>query len=175
MNYCDNCQSNDSTVHEVSVEGVEVNALLCDNCLEKNELENLDITTCGHDTIECPNHEGNFDCNPFCALCEGDQEYCPTCEDPTQAEVDAFIDTPTREDDPYTEAWLCFDCAYDIMSHGTANWSDLYDIENPEAGIREFSKSPCPKCEDALHGTRYLCAFWGNGTMSDKHNNKETN
>jgi hypothetical protein len=25
--------------------------------------------------IECPNHEGNFDCTPFCPLCEGEQEY----------------------------------------------------------------------------------------------------
>jgi hypothetical protein len=25
--------------------------------------------------IECPNHEGNFDCTPFCNLCEGEQEY----------------------------------------------------------------------------------------------------
>jgi hypothetical protein len=23
---------------------------------------------------ECPNHEGNFDCTPFCRLCEGNQE-----------------------------------------------------------------------------------------------------
>lgn len=36
---------------------------------------------CGHNKIECPNHEGNWDCNPFCRLCEGDQEYCPTCEE----------------------------------------------------------------------------------------------
>ena len=33
---------------------------------------------------ECPNHEGNFDCTPFCALCEGNQEisseqYCFGC------------------------------------------------------------------------------------------------
>jgi len=35
---------------------------------------------CNHDKIECPEHEGNFDCNPFCRLCEGEQEYCPTCE-----------------------------------------------------------------------------------------------
>lgn len=27
------------------------------------------------DVIICPNHEGNFDCTPFCPLCEGDQEY----------------------------------------------------------------------------------------------------
>lgn len=24
--------------------------------------------------IECPEHEGNFDCTPFCAVCEGEQE-----------------------------------------------------------------------------------------------------
>lgn len=24
--------------------------------------------------IECPNHGGNFDCTPFCKLCEGEQE-----------------------------------------------------------------------------------------------------
>ena len=24
---------------------------------------------------ECPNHQGAFDCNPFCRICEGDQEY----------------------------------------------------------------------------------------------------
>ena len=25
--------------------------------------------------IECPNHEGGFDCPPFCAICEGNQYY----------------------------------------------------------------------------------------------------
>ena len=24
---------------------------------------------------ECPNHEGAFDCTPFCRICEGEQEY----------------------------------------------------------------------------------------------------
>lgn len=24
--------------------------------------------------MECPNHEGAFDCTPFCNLCEGEQE-----------------------------------------------------------------------------------------------------
>jgi hypothetical protein len=24
---------------------------------------------------ECPNHEGSFDCTPFCNICEGEQEY----------------------------------------------------------------------------------------------------
>jgi hypothetical protein len=25
--------------------------------------------------IECPNHEGGFDCPPFCAICQGEQYY----------------------------------------------------------------------------------------------------
>lgn len=29
----------------------------------------------GIKTVECPNHEGAFDCTPFCPLCEGNQEY----------------------------------------------------------------------------------------------------
>jgi hypothetical protein len=27
---------------------------------------------------ECPNHGGAFDCNPFCSICEGEQEYNDT-------------------------------------------------------------------------------------------------
>ena len=37
--------------------------------------------------VECPNHEGNFDCTPFCRLCGGEQEYytfvCPACQQDT--------------------------------------------------------------------------------------------
>jgi hypothetical protein len=25
--------------------------------------------------IECPNHDGAFDCTPFCEICAGEQEY----------------------------------------------------------------------------------------------------
>jgi hypothetical protein len=36
---------------------------------------------CYHDRVECPKHEGAFDCNSFCSTCEGMQEYCPNgCE-----------------------------------------------------------------------------------------------
>lgn len=34
---------------------------------------------CKHPKVECPNHEGGFDCTPFCPACEGEQEFCPTC------------------------------------------------------------------------------------------------
>jgi hypothetical protein len=26
------------------------------------------------ETAECPNHQGGFDCTPFCASCQGEQE-----------------------------------------------------------------------------------------------------
>jgi len=29
------------------------------------------------ETMECPNHEGAFDCTPFCSVCEGEQEVTP--------------------------------------------------------------------------------------------------
>ena len=35
--------------------------------------------TCKHPKVECPNHKGSFDCNPFCQACEGEQEFCATC------------------------------------------------------------------------------------------------
>lgn len=28
-------------------------------------------------SVECPNHEGAFDCTPFCVICEGNQECVP--------------------------------------------------------------------------------------------------
>jgi hypothetical protein len=43
--------------------------------------------------MECPRHGGSFDCNPFCDLCEGNQEYlregriltpCSECENETE-------------------------------------------------------------------------------------------
>ena len=30
--------------------------------------------------IDCPAHEGNYDCNSFCAICEGEQVYDPNGE-----------------------------------------------------------------------------------------------
>lgn len=35
---------------------------------------------CNHEQIDCPNHEGGYDCTPFCRVCEGNQGYCPICE-----------------------------------------------------------------------------------------------
>jgi len=38
-----------------------------------------------NEKIICPNHEGAYDCTPFCELCEGEQEYTPAST--TTAEV----------------------------------------------------------------------------------------
>jgi hypothetical protein len=45
------------------------------------QLVSANAESCTHEKIECAEHEGNFDCNPFCRKCEGFQEYCPEgCE-----------------------------------------------------------------------------------------------
>jgi hypothetical protein len=118
---------------------------------------------CGHLMAECPNHEGNFDCNPFCRLCEGNQEYCPDCEDETQAQIDKFLDTPTR-----VEAWLCPDCTTVAGQKYDPNLTDDYDPQTDD-GYTAFSKTPCFICLSPLHGERYRFAQWTND------NNKETN
>lgn len=40
----------------------------------------MKMSECIHTKIVCPAHGGSFDCTPFCAVCEGETEYCPTCE-----------------------------------------------------------------------------------------------
>lgn len=46
---------------------------------ELNDEMLCEFCACPHEKVECPSHEGNFDCNSFCRLCEGYQEYCPEC------------------------------------------------------------------------------------------------
>lgn len=36
-----------------------------------SEIQNVEEVT----MEVCPNHEGGFDCTPFCDICEGNQEY----------------------------------------------------------------------------------------------------
>jgi hypothetical protein len=49
---------------------------------------------CNHKKTICPNHEGAFDCNPFCAKCEGEQEYCFPCE--RKAQLDEAVKLVTE-------------------------------------------------------------------------------
>ena len=39
------------------------------------------MSDCEHDKVVCPKHHGSFDCNSFCDICEGNQEYCPVCDE----------------------------------------------------------------------------------------------
>lgn len=44
---------------------------------------------CSLTKVVCPEHEGAFDCTPFCNICEGEQEFFPQCEPTTQGEENA--------------------------------------------------------------------------------------
>jgi hypothetical protein len=61
---------------------------------------------------ECPNHQGAFDCNPFCRICEGDQEYkytetrpCKDCQEPVDHDI------------WFEELGMCVDCSNIYFSH----------------------------------------------------------
>lgn len=54
----------------------------------------------------CPNHEGAFDCNPFCHICEGEQEYHYTGFLPCK---DCY--TPVEDDVWREELGMCLDCS----------------------------------------------------------------
>ena len=41
----------------------------------------MKMSDCDHFKIVCPKHHGSFDCNSFCDICEGSQEYCPMCDE----------------------------------------------------------------------------------------------
>ena len=40
----------------------------------------MKMSDCEHDKLVCPAHRGSFDCTPFCKICEGNYEYCQTCD-----------------------------------------------------------------------------------------------
>lgn len=44
----------------------------CEDC------QAYDIDTIG-ELVTCPNHEGAYDCTPFCPTCSGNQEYIRGC------------------------------------------------------------------------------------------------
>ena len=72
---------------------------------------NYRLYKCDHERIECPKHEGSFDCNPFCNVCEGNQEYCDKGCEPIACNVCCvyeYFDTPLTQvaDDFY----MCEDC-----------------------------------------------------------------
>ena len=62
--------------------------------------------------IECPRHEGGFDCNPFCNVCEGDQEY-----EYTETRPCRDCQTPVDHDIWFEEMEMCIECSNKYFSH----------------------------------------------------------
>jgi hypothetical protein len=57
--------------------------------------------------IECPAHEGAFDCTPFCDICEGEQEYEYTDTRPC-----IHCEIPVDHDIWFEELKMCVDCSH---------------------------------------------------------------
>ena len=72
-------------------------------------------TTIGTMMKECPNHVGNFDCNPFCRICEGKQEYEPNGYLPCNRFE--HCGTQVEEDIWHEESGFCLDCSNLYFSH----------------------------------------------------------
>jgi hypothetical protein len=60
----------------------------------------------------CPNHEGAFDCTPFCRICEGDQEYESTGTLPCH-----YCYEEIDEDVWEEELGMCVECSNKYYEH----------------------------------------------------------
>ncbi len=63
---------------------------------------------CEHERVECPKHEGAFDCTPFCDTCEGEQECCPEGCDMIRCDECGDANYLTKYDEDF---YLCDICA----------------------------------------------------------------
>jgi hypothetical protein len=63
----------------------------------------------------CPNHGGNFDCSPFCRICEGEQEYSYTGFLPCNRFFECG--TNVEEDIWHEELGFCVDCSHLYFDH----------------------------------------------------------
>jgi hypothetical protein len=62
--------------------------------------------------VECPNHDGAFDCTPFCSICEGEQEYESTGTLPCEHCGTAIDEGIYKE-----ELGLCLECSNKYFTH----------------------------------------------------------
>jgi hypothetical protein len=63
----------------------------------------------------CPNHDSNFDCTPFCRICEGNQEYEPNGYLPCQRYE--HCGAMVEEDIWHEELGFCLDCSNLYFDH----------------------------------------------------------
>ena len=64
---------------------------------------------------DCPQHEGAYDCTPFCRICEGEQEYESTGYLPCQNFGNCG--TVVDEDIWEAECRLCLECSNKYWNH----------------------------------------------------------
>lgn len=62
--------------------------------------------------IECPVHQGAFDCTPFCDICEGNQEY-----EYTETRPCKDCQAPVDHDIWFEELGMCVDCSNIYFTH----------------------------------------------------------
>ena len=61
---------------------------------------------------DCPQHEGAYDCTPFCRICEGEQEYESTGFFPC-----IYCGEKLDEDIWVEEVGLCLECSNKYWNH----------------------------------------------------------
>jgi hypothetical protein len=62
--------------------------------------------------VNCPRHEGAYDCTPFCDVCEGEQVYEHTATRPCRG-----CGTSVEHDVWFEELSMCLDCSDAYWSH----------------------------------------------------------
>jgi hypothetical protein len=62
--------------------------------------------------VDCPRHEGAYDCTPFCGVCEGEQVYEYTATRPCEG-----CGTPVEHDVWFEELSMCLECSDAYWSH----------------------------------------------------------
>ena len=62
--------------------------------------------------IDCPRHEGAYDCTPFCDVCEGEQQY-----EYTVTRGCIYCGIPVDHDIWFEELGMCLDCSNAYWSH----------------------------------------------------------
>jgi hypothetical protein len=62
--------------------------------------------------VDCPRHEGAYDCTPFCSVCEGEQVYEYTATRPCEG-----CGTSVEHDVWFEELSMCLDCSDAYWSH----------------------------------------------------------
>ena len=94
---------------------------------------------------ECPNHQGSFDCNPFCRICEGNQEYESNGYLPCNRF--AYCGTEVEEDVWHEELGFCVECSHLYFDHKLDPYT-LEEIVLECEGEHEWIGSPlyCSAC-----------------------------